>query len=291
MTLLSSINLLNGLYPEPDGYAEIKESYSLPGGETANAAIVLSNFGYKTKIDGSFLGIKTKEPLTAFLKKFNIDYSLLHYDPTFDGVQDYVLIDNRSRTVFGKFQKYFNDETNRWTSPDKLSVQSAKIVSIDPFFKIESELGAKYCVELNKKYVTIDCPFDSFTHQNSTANIISNEFIKNNYSSYNTVDLFDKYASASDGLVVFTFGAREILYGRKNSPIKKIVPYKVDVVSTLGAGDTFRAGIIYGLLNNMSDEVTVKFAAATAAIVCTRFPMAFSPPSVADIFNLINKPR
>ncbi len=291
MTLLSSINLLKEVYPQPDGYAEINESYSLPGGETANAAIVLSGFGYKTKIDGPFLGSKTKEPLTAHLEKFDIDYSLLHFDFSFDGVQDIVLIDSNSRTVFGKFQKYFGEETRRWTAPDKDSIREAKIVSIDPFFNNESELAARYCFELNKQYVTIDCLHDSVMHRHSAANVISNEFIKNNYPEENIEELFYKYAGSSDGLTVFTFGSREILYGRKDSTIKKIVPYKVNAVSTLGAGDTFRAGIIYGLLNNMSDEDTVKFAAATAAIVCTQFPMAFNPPCVPDILKLINEQR
>jgi len=285
-TLLSSINLLNEKYPEPDGYAEIKESYSLPGGETINAAIVLSNFGYRTKIDGPFLGVKTKDPLIVYFQKFNVDYSGLHYDSTFDGVQDLVLIDKNSRTVFGKFQKYFSDGTKRWTAPDKAAIQSAKIVSIDPFFGDESVLAAKYCVELNKQYAAIDCPYNEFIHQRSAVNIISNEYIQNNYPKENAEELFHKYTGASDGLVVFTFGSREILFGRKNSPVKKIIPYKVNVVSTLGAGDTFRAGILYALLNKFDDEMTVKFAAATAATVCTKFPMALNPPALDEVRNL-----
>ena len=36
MTLVTTMNLLEGEYPEADTYSEIKESYVLPGGETGN---------------------------------------------------------------------------------------------------------------------------------------------------------------------------------------------------------------------------------------------------------------
>jgi sugar/nucleoside kinase (ribokinase family) len=286
-TLLSSLNLLSEKYPEPDSYAEIKESYTVPGGETINVAIVLSSYGCKTKIDGPFFGAKTKDALIEYCKKFDIDYSDMHYDPTFEGVQDYVLIDKHSRTVFGKFQKYFSDGTKRWGVPQKQSIQSAKIVSIDPFFQNESVLAAELCVELSKKYVTIDCPYNEFLHRHSEVNVISNEYIRNNYPNEDVEQLLHKYTESTNGLVIFTFGSREILFGRKDSEIKKIIPYKVNVVSTLGAGDTFRAGILYAILNNFDDEKTVKYAAATAAVVCTRFPMAFNPPSLNDVNDLM----
>jgi sugar/nucleoside kinase (ribokinase family) len=282
-TLLSSLNLLSEKYPEPDSYAEIKESYTVPGGETINAAIVLSSYGCKTKIDGPFFGIKTKDALIEYCKKFNIDYSDMHYDPTFDGVQDYVLIDKHSRTVFGKFQKYFSDGTKRWGVPQKKSVQSAKIVSIDPFFQNESVLAAEFCVELNKRYVTIDCPYNEFLHQHSEVNVISNEYIRNNYPNEDVEQLLHKYTESTNGLVIFTFGSRQILFARKGSIVGKVIPYKVNVVSTLGAGDTFRAGVLYALLNDYGDESLVKFAAATAGVVCTKFPMAFTPPLLDEV--------
>lgn len=287
MTVLSTIHLLAGQYPEADSYQEIKETHILPGGETANSAIVLANLGYKVKIDGPFLGKRTKNGLNEFCAKYGIDCSSMYFDPDFDGVQDLVLIDKDSRTVFGKFNDYFSG-WKRWSKPDKSAIDSAKIVSLDPFFGEESALVAELCVALRKKYVTIDCAPESIIFKNATATVISNEFIKNNYPKENINDLCSRYTNASDGLVIFTFGAKEILYCRKGEPIKKILPYKVDVKSTLGAGDTFRAGVVYGILNDLSDEETVKFAAATAASVCMRFPMALNPPTINEIQSIIN---
>lgn len=286
MTVLSTIHLLDGAYPEPDTYREIEETYLIPGGETANSAIILANLGYQVKIDGPFLGVKTKDPIHDFGRIHRIDCSGLHFDPAFDGVQDLVLIDKHSRTVFGKFKSYFEGE-KRWTKPDETAIQSAKIISLDPFFGDESRFVAEYCAKMNKKYITIDCSPENIIHQNASATVISNEFIRNEFPKEDIGVLMKHYTDASNGLVIFTFGAREIFYGRKNKGIGRLIPYKVDVKSTLGAGDTFRAGVVYGVLNELDDENIVKFAAATAASVCKRFPMALDPPGIDEILGLM----
>jgi sugar/nucleoside kinase (ribokinase family) len=50
-----------------------------------------------------------------------------------------------------------------------------------------------------------------------------------------------------------------LFYGRKGEKIKSFEPYKVNIVSTLGAGDTFKAGCVYALSKGMRDDDIVKF--------------------------------
>ena len=53
----------------------------------------------------------------------------------------------------------------------------------------------------------------------------------------------------------------------------------IKAVDTLGAGDTFRAGIAYGLLAGLDDGKSVEFASALAAMVCATGPgVTMSPP-------------
>jgi sugar/nucleoside kinase (ribokinase family) len=68
----------------------------------------------------------------------------------------------------------------------------------------------------------------------------------------------------------------------------KFAPFHVKVVDTLAAGDTFRAGIVYGVLKEMRDDETVRFAAACAAVACTRFPSVRQPPEMEEIVKLMN---
>lgn len=285
MTVYSTIHLLDGDYPAADTYGEIEETHNVPGGETGNSALILANLGYRVKIDGPFLGTRTRDGILDFYKKFDIDCSGMPYDPSFDGVLDMVLVASHSRTVFGKFGRYFSGP-KRWSEPDKAAMSAARIVGMDPFFGEESQQVAAYCAEIGKPYVTIDCKPDSFMHQHAAAIAVSNEFICNTFPDEDIETLFHRYTEATDGLVIFTFGSREILYGRKGGPIQRLAPFKVEVKSTLGAGDTFRAGVMYGVLNGLDDTGIVKFAAATAGSVCRRFPMALDPPGLEEIQNL-----
>jgi len=284
MTILSIIHKLKE-YPREDTYGEILETYRVPGGETGNSALILSNLGYKVKIDGPFLGSNTNDPIKDFYKRYNIDCDGMIYDSSYLGVEDLVIIGAKTRTVFGTFNSFFSG-TKRWSKPDENAIKLADIISIDPFFSDESEEVSKLSSKYNKNYITIDCPPDSILNKGAAATIISKEYIENNYKDLNENELFKKYTSNTKGLVIFTFGADKILYGRGNY-IYEITPYHIQVKSTLGAGDTFRAGVLHGILNNLDDELTVKFAASVAANVCTRFPFALNPPSLQDILSLI----
>ena len=65
-------------------------------------------------------------------------------------------------------------------------------------------------------------------------------------------------------------------------------PFNVEVKSTLGAGDTFKAGCVYGLLHGMSDSELVRFASACSAIAISRFPLPLNPPTLTEVTGLIN---
>jgi sulfofructose kinase len=62
---------------------------------------------------------------------------------------------------------------------------------------------------------------------------------------------------------------------------------KVDVVDTTGAGDVFRAGFIYGWLQEWDVARCLRFANAAAAVSCTRLGAIASVPSLADVEMLL----
>ena len=59
----------------------------------------------------------------------------------------------------------------------------------------------------------------------------------------------------------------------------------VKAVDTTGAGDVFRAGVIYGLLNGLEPREMLRFANAAAAIACTRRGAISSVPRLDEIRN------
>ena len=283
--------LLGGNYPEPDSYNEIKQKFSYPGGETGMAATVLASLGCKVKMDGNHQGYNTADIISGFYGGIGVDASPLLYDPEYEGLEDYIIIDRDTRTIFGQFAAYFNDYYQkgraRWNTPSGGDIKAAKAAGIDPFFDKQSLLAARLCREHGVPFVTIDEKPGSEICRLASIIAVSGEYIRDHIPEYHgrKALLLQKYAESTEALVILTGGGDAAVYGR-NGQAKEFSAYKVDTVSTLGAGDTFKAGCVYALLNGYDDDETVSFASACAAVACTRFPLHLNPPSLSEISAL-----
>ena len=289
MMVLSTIHLLKGKFPAADGYQEILRTDVMPGGEAANSAIVLRNLGLRVQLDGCYLGDKTAEAVTQYLNAREVDCSKLTRLEGFEGWRDIVFCAGESRTVFGWFVENLFGGRRLWTFPSEEAVRDARCVALDPFFGAESALVAEWCVKYGRDYVTIDCKRDTLIAQKARAIICSQEFLDREYAGANYVQLLAEYRANCNGLAIFTFGERDILYA---SPAQQrtstFTPFRVQAIDTLGAGDTFRAGVVYGVLQGWPAVEIVRFAAACAGVVCTRFPSVAQPPALDEIMALMS---
>ncbi len=290
MTVLSTIHRLRGPYPRVDSYQEIRLTHLVPGGETGNGAILLARLGLRARPEGTLLGRETREILLRFNRKWRVDSSGLKYDPSFEGWKDLVLVDDHHRTVFGWFAHRFSKRGGRkWTQPDEKMIRKAKVASIDPYLGQEAQKAARICAKNGIPFVTLDCPPESDCHRYSAVNVLSQFYLKSLSPKRNLKGLMARYLSNSKGLTVFTSGHRPLWYARPGGPIRQFTPYKVKVSGTLGAGDSFRAGMVYGLWRGWNDGQCVRFAAGLAACVCRRFPVAQYPPTLQEVFRLTGK--
>lgn len=276
--------LLSTDFPAPDGYGEISEKNHLVGGETGTAAAVLCSLGAPVKLGGTHLGNVNKEIISNYFANKSADISELVYED-FEGVVDYVIIDKNTRTCFGEWGKHFSREKPFYEPPCEQSVRNAVCVGADPYFGDEI---AKLCVKYSKSYVTVDCAYYSYIHKHCAVNCISHQYLDSYYADKSYDELFKLYTESADGLVIFTLGEKGAMYGRKGDDPKYCCAFKVNAVSTLGAGDSFKAGAIYGLYKQMDDDSLVRFACAAAAAAVSKFPIALYPPTAAEVENILN---
>ncbi len=282
--------LLKGEFLKPDEYSEIKAKYFLPGGETGTAATVLSSLGATVKIDGTHIGTEVAPLLKEFYKDKTVDLSSLYFDPDYEGLMDYVVIAGLVRSPMGVFQSlYEKGAKKRWNMPKEEDIKNCKVAAIDPYFMEETQAAAELCVKYNKPFVTIDCRHDSYLHKHCAVNVVSKECTgSEQYRDKSIEEIYELLTDNTDGLVIITRGEKEMIYGRKGQSMKKMLPFSVEVKSTLGAGDTFKAGCVYGLLNDMSDDEIVRFASACSAIAISRFPLPLNPPTMDEVKELLN---
>jgi sugar/nucleoside kinase (ribokinase family) len=138
------------------------------------------------------------------------------------------------------------------------------------------------------EYVTIDCHWENVIAQQARAVVCSREFLEREYPEADRMELLAQYHASCRGLIILTFGAQEIVYqGADQAQPASFKPYTVEVIDTLGAGDTFRAGVMYGVLQKKCDCEVVQFASACAAVSCTRFPSVYEPPTLEEVTRLI----
>ncbi|HSC26780.1 MAG TPA: PfkB family carbohydrate kinase, partial [Vicinamibacterales bacterium] len=95
-----------------------------------------------------------------------------------------------------------------------------------------------------------------------------------------------KLRSTHDGLLVVTLGQDGAL-ALDGDRVHHSPGFKVDPVDTTGAGDVFRGGFIYGLLNGWPVERVLQFANAAAAVSCTTLGALNGVPGLHEARDLL----
>jgi sugar/nucleoside kinase (ribokinase family) len=283
----SELHLLSMSFPPPDSYAEIIQTHIMTGGEALNSAIVLSRLGLRVQLDGNWIGdTPAGEHLLAIICQYGIDAQRLRIEKGFSGVREIVFSDNQSRTIFGSYIDLLSS-TRKWNIPKKGDIAKARIVCVDPPFREESTLVGAHAVELGIPFVSVDCAYDQLLSNQAAAVVVSGEYRNRQYPQADISDLFAHYQTLAQGMVVFTTGGGDVLYGSKGNPPKHFKPFPVKVVDSAGAGDSFRAGVAYGLLQGWDDDKIIQYASAVAGLVCERIPGVLESPTHAEVMRFI----
>lgn len=288
-TIVSDSFILKGEFPKGNQYAEFTEHHCTIGGATGICLAILSEYGISCKADGYHLGTYTAPIIKDYFSDRRVDLSAMTVRKDFEGFHTYVLIDrvNNTRNSIGSYSTLINQLQQPYNMPDEQDIKVAKCVAIDPFIPNGAQLAAELCVKHQVPYVTIDCKHDSYLAQHCNIAVISEEFLLGEYAELDAESVLQEYMKNGDGLYIFTFGANTVMYGKKGI-IKRFQPFHVKVISTWGAGDSFKCGCIYGMLKKMTDENIVEFACALAGCACGVYPLSKNLPSLKMVKRLIN---
>jgi 5-dehydro-2-deoxygluconokinase len=93
-------------------------------------------------------------------------------------------------------------------------------------------------------------------------------------------------SSRPDRVIVLKRGDRGATIFTEAEPAQ-VEPFTVSEASTVGAGDSFAAGLIYGRLNGFEWRAAGHFAAACAAITVSRFGCSAGFPQLKEVTDLI----
>lgn len=282
----STLYRLQGEFPAAEGYGEIEAAQFVTGGEAANSSVVLARLGLRVKLDGNWLGADENGKRTrSFLSDCGIDTTRLALRKGYAGVQEIVFAARGTRTIFGTYGRLLEQED--WNEPEESDITAARVVCLDPFFAEPAVRVGAIAADARIPVVTVDCEFSNKLLQYASAVVIAESYIRETYGDRDLDELFAAYTRATQGLVVFTFGDAPVRFGRAGDPARFQQPYSIDPTDTTGGGDSFRAGVVYGLSRGWSDDDTIRFAAAVAAINCTRFPGVMHSPPYDEVVDFM----
>jgi sugar/nucleoside kinase (ribokinase family) len=283
----STLYLLAGDFPARSSYAEFVKKYKNIGGEAANSSLVLARLGLKVKLDGNWIN---PDEDADFIKKVfednQVDITRLSFQRC-SGPKEMLVVDANARTIFGTYGQLAQEKS--WNMPIEADIKNASLVCLDPFFEDASLQVVDYAAKHEKPIVTVDCKFNDSIFRSADVAIISEEFLRNSYPTDEINAITHEYQKNTKGMAVFTFGAREIMYGSQNEGWQHFTPYQIEPIDTTGAGDSFRAGIIYGFLQKWPMEKTIAFASALAALVCQSYPGVLNAPQLEQVISFMEE--
>ena len=268
-------------YPAAAGYAEITRVHTSIGGEAAGGAYVLARLGIRTKLRGNPLGKDRQSARTIeILSSAGVDCRAIRQVGDRPTVTEVVVSAGTSRTVFGTYRQFMVDRA--WDEPSELDVRSSRLVCLDPFFADDSSRVVRWCEESGTPFVTVDAPPDSEIAHHAEVLIISEEYATRTIGTV-PQEVLATYTEHCLGLVILTRGSEHLLYGRGLEQPKEYPAFRVQARDTTGAGDSFRAGIIYGMLRGLDTQQLVRTASAVAAIVTERAPGVLNSPTESEL--------
>lgn len=263
-----------------------EESYHI-GGAAANTAVWLSNFGVKTGLSGNHIGddLYGKELFGWLSRNQFLDLSNLEISAglTTPFTRAIVTLDGeRSFLIF-----YYPQTPKSELSLKMLNL--ADYLALDLYGGQERIEAAKLACNAGIKTAIGDViwldhailPYTSIATNSAS-------YIRSEFPGIDIREHSHKLQKINKGIIVTTDGGNEILAIDKDGSSFTVKPPEVDVVDATGAGDAFRAGLIYGLVEGRDLEGSVCLGAAAGSLKVRNYGAASVLPKKDEIILLAN---
>lgn len=278
-------------YPPFNSKIELTDYQQLAGGEIATALVGLQRLGMKTSYVGRFGDDQAGDFGMESLREEGVGVQFTEQIENAKTQIAFIIIDERNgeRTVI-----WHRDKRLAYTKNDA-PVKSAalgKILHLTPHDTEACIVLAKHAKK-NGTIVSIDIDnnFDGTEELLQSVDILiaSQEFGEKLFGITDNFEFLRRLKSK------FGCGVAGVTLGEKGSLIYcedqfiETEGYRVPGVckDTTGAGDSFRAGFLYGLLSNESVEISAKMANAVAALKCREIGARTALPDKKELEMLL----
>ena len=283
------VNLLPG-YPQPFGAfakMQIRERRVLCGGQTATAMSTCASLGLRSKYVGVSGTDENGRRIRIELTTRNVD------------IADLIIRDAENQFAVILVDETTGERIVLWDRDDKLrlrdrelpieAIATARVVHVDDVdddaairaARIGREAGALVTSDIDRLTPRTEELAASVTHA------IFAQHVPMHLSGLNDMEgALRKLRKTLDNVLVVTIGEHGAM-ALEGDRFYHEPAFKVHAVDTTGAGDVFRGGFIYALVNGQPIDQALRTANAAAAVSCTRLGALNGVPTLAEVRELM----
>ena len=267
------------------------EFLSVNGGNAANAAFATARLGAPTRFAGPLGGPAGEDPngdcFLAHLERAGIDCSACPRMPGVATPISAICIDRRGERAI----VHYRDARLRDARPDNPAavVTDVDAVVADNRFP---DFVLPICAAARERGIPVVLDADEPEHKGIELLMVTSHIVFS-AEGLRAIAGRDDLAAAlvqvrplTDAFLAVTDGANDVLWLDGTTP-RAMSVFKVDVVDTLGAGDVFHGAFALMLAEGQSEAHAMRFAAAAAAVKCTRFGGITGAPRRAEVEALL----
>ena len=256
----------------------------ISGGNALNAAITISRLGARVKLCGPLGREAANAPIYASMHQEGIDTSgLIEMDGLTTPMSNVMIDPSGERTIVT-----YRDP-RLWSvklpPPDELLQDVDAILTENRC----AEFVTDVCAEATRRGLPVVVDADRVMSQregilNASSHIIfSEEALQATAGLQDNIGALRKIAGLTPAFLGVTSGAKGVTWLGEDGVPKHARAFPVHTVDTLGAGDAFHGAFTVGMAEGQDIAAAMRFAAATAALKCTREGGAFASPQRADV--------
>ena len=277
---------------------------AMPGGSTFNAIISLARAGVNTTYISEAGNDRVGEKIISFLKEHGSDASNVSQFPESKSPISLAFLDDNNDADYVFYKDHPHDQLE-FAYPD---IQPEDIVLFGSFYPLNPVIRPQVAAFLDyaKSHGAIlyyDVNFRP-AHKNEimkvTPNLIDNldyaDIVRGSYEDFLTLynkDSADKVYNAEISFYcknfIYTHGAQPVEVRGAGGLSKSYEVKAQNTVSTVGAGDNFNAGFVYGLIhNNITLAQLQQGLTPQQWDKIVDYALAFSADCCKDIYNYIS---
>lgn len=272
-------------WPSSDVSTHAATSVETMGGKAANTATHLAAWGFHVGLTGTIIGDDTmgNRAIAELNRISGIDVELIERRPGLKSMYCVIFVrpDGERAIVAVHTEGIFA------SPPTKEMVASAKVLTLDLYGGDERVVAARLAHEQGMPVIVGDVrTFDHAVLPFTTTAIASQAELRQTYPGLSAEECAQRFLAAGAKAAILTDGPGEVLVIDTDGAMSRFRPPQVTPVDTTGAGDAFRAGVVFGQLKGYSTARSAMVGAAAGSLAIERIGAATDPASPEEVLSL-----